>query len=113
MPNKITETAQLQCDKGTIPSKLKVSSQKFSYADNKLIATEADKKAGENVQPFGLCKITKKACKPNIIQWEKASKKDIINNLKILLETSTCKCTIGGNIKVADKGHGTITQVED
>lgn len=43
MPQKITESAQSQCDKGTTPSFLQVNSQDFSKADDKLIATEEDK----------------------------------------------------------------------
>lgn len=111
MPNIITDTAKLQCDKGAAPAQLKVSSQNFSRADNKLVATESDKAANTNIMPFGVCGITKAACTPAVLQWEKAAKKDTINNLKILLETSICKCTIGGNIMVMDKGHGIISEI--
>ncbi len=113
MPNIITETAQLQCDKGSTPARLKVSSQNFSFAGNKLVATENDKVANSNIMPFGVCSITKAACMPTVLKWENTAKKDTINDLKVLLETSTCKCTIGGNIKVIYKGHSILSEIND
>ena len=49
MPQKLTETALLLCDKGTKPSQLKVTSQTFSKAEGKLIATEQDKQTEGNI----------------------------------------------------------------
>ena len=45
MPNKITDTTQLKCDKGASPMPLKVTSQIFMKIDGKLQATEDDKQA--------------------------------------------------------------------
>ena len=42
MPQKVTHSAQLQCDKGTKPSELKVTSQDFSSFEDNLIATEQE-----------------------------------------------------------------------
>lgn len=112
MPQKITETAQLQCDKGSTPSQLKVTSQNFVTAGNLLVATEKDKNANDNIQPFGLCNITQKRCMPAPEQWQQTTQKDEINGLKILLETSVCPCSIGGKISVKDKGHSVKTEAE-
>jgi hypothetical protein len=53
MPHKLTDTATLQCDQGTTPSKLAVTSQDFCKAEDKLIATEQDKQPNTNIKPLG------------------------------------------------------------
>ena len=105
MPQKLTETALLLCNKGAIPSQLKVTSQTFSKAEDKLVATEQDKQPETNIPSFGVCTITKSKCTPAIIKWDKTTEKDTINNYKILTEESTCNCSVGGKISVQDKGH--------
>ena len=106
MPQKLTENALLLCDKGAKPSQLKVTSQTFSKAEDKLIATEQDKQPETNIANFGVCAITKSKCTPAIIKWDKTTEKDTINHYKILTEESTCNCSVGGKISVQDKGHG-------
>lgn len=106
MPQKLTEQAILLCDKGAKPSQLKVTSQDYCKADNKLVATEQDKQAESNIPNFGMCAITKSTCSPAVIQWDKATEKDTLNGYKILTEESTCQCTVGGKISVQHKGHG-------
>jgi len=105
MPQKLTDKATLFCDKGEKPSQLKVTSQTFSKAENKLIATEQDKQTETNIPNFGTCIITRSKCNPTVIKWDKTTEKDIINNYKILTEDSTCQCSVGGKISVQDKGH--------
>ncbi len=105
MPQKLTEKALLLCDKGAAPSQLKVTSQTFSKAEDKLVATEQDKQSEANIPSFGVCAITKSKCTPAIIKWEKTAEKDTINNYKILTEDSTCQCSVGGKISVQNKGH--------
>lgn len=105
MPQKLTEKALLFCDKGAKPSQLKVTSQTFSKAESKLIATEQDKQPETNIPNFDVCAITKSKCNPTVIKWDKTTEKDTINSYKILTEDSTCQCTIGGKISVQNKGH--------
>lgn len=105
MPEKITEQAILLCNKGAKPSKLKVTSQDFCKAEEKLIATEQDKQAETNIPNFGSCSTTRSSCRPSPIKWEKTAEKDSINNYKILTDESTCQCSIGGKIVVQHKGH--------
>jgi len=105
MPQKITENAILLCNKGSKPSQLKVTSQTFSKADNKLIATELDKIPELNIPNFAVCTVTKIKCTPTVIKWDKTAKKDSINTFKILTEESTCQCVLGGKISIKDKGH--------
>ena len=111
MPQKITDTAQLSCNQGTAPSNLSVTSQNFSTAEGKHIATEQDKQANTNIKPFGQCKLKPSSggylpCIPAPTVWQKTTEKDTINNYKILTEDSFCMCSTGGKIGVADKGHG-------
>jgi hypothetical protein len=110
MADKITETAILECDKGSIPTPLSVTSQNFCYLANKLIATENDNQPIVNIKPFGVCRLKPSAvgylpCVPSPTAWQKTSDKDEISGKKILTENSTCPCSTGGTIKIQDKGH--------
>lgn len=110
MPQKITDTAQLSCNQGTIPSNLSVTSQSFSTAEGKYIATEQDKQAMINIKPFGQCKLKPTTggllpCIPAPTIWQKTTEIDTINDYKILTEDSFCMCGIGGKIEVTDRGH--------
>ena len=113
MPQKVTQTAQLQCDKGTKPSELKVASQDFSTLEDKLIASENDAKPNENILPFGNCKAKyNQACTPQTQKWDKTTQNDEINSMKIVLETSECMCKTGGKITILDKGHSGKTEAD-
>ncbi|UGU15197.1 DUF4280 domain-containing protein [Sinomicrobium kalidii] len=112
MPQKVVEGAILKCDKGSAPSQLKVSSQDFTFFEDKLVATEDDKAANENILPFGACTVTRSACSPKPIKWDKAASKDEINGCKALLENSQCKCSVGGIIKIQKVGHEGQSEIE-
>jgi hypothetical protein len=112
MPEKLTEQATLICDKGTAPAQLKVTSQTFSYANDKLVATEQDKATNINIASFGVCAITRSTCIPAAIAWQHTTQKDDINGFKILTEDSTCMCSIGGTISVQHKGHSEMHETD-
>lgn len=113
MSQKITQTAQLQCSKGTTQSELFVTSQNFCKADDKLIATEKDVEPNKNIQPFGNCKLNyNRTCKPQPDQWQKTAVKDTINHYKLLTDKSICPCTIGGIISIIDAGHSEKHEIE-
>ncbi|MEF9478730.1 DUF4280 domain-containing protein [Chryseobacterium sp. 1B4] len=105
MSQIITENASLSCDKGVAPSQLKVTSNVFYKADNKLIATEQDKMAAVNISTFGICSVTRIACVPAITKWDNTAEETCINTYNVLTEKSTCACAMGGLITVKDKGH--------
>lgn len=111
MPNKLTQDAILFCNKGAKTSILKVTSQNFCRAANKLVATEKDKQPEINIPNFGSCSITHSSCNPAPIKWKKTAEKDAINNFKILTDASTCQCTTGGKIAVQYKGHDEIHEI--
>ncbi|CAA7195289.1 DUF4280 domain-containing protein [Chryseobacterium potabilaquae] len=100
MPQHITDTTQLKCDKGTTPTTITVTSQSFMRIDGKLQATEQDKQPNINIQPFGICIILRSSCIPSPLKWENTSNFEI-EGKKELLNTSTCKCSIGGKILIA------------
>jgi hypothetical protein len=110
MPQEITETATLQCSQGTSNCQLTVTSQNFCFIENKLIATEEDKQSGVNIKPFGMCRLKPTSggflpCVPIPVAWKSTMAKDEINGCKILLDSSTCPCSSGGEIRIIDKGH--------
>ena len=104
MPNPITDSTQLQCDHGTKPTAITVTSQKFMKIDGKLQATEDDIKPNENIMPFGQCKLKMYTggllpCVPAPTKWQDVSVFDI-DNKKELLDKSTCQCSVGGKISI-------------
>ena len=110
MPQIITDTAELSCNQGTATSNLTVISQDFVTIEGKAMATEEDKQANTNIQPFKQCKLKPASsgylpCVPATIQWEDTAERDSINGQKILTEASCCMCSVGGKITVKDKGH--------
>ena len=83
MPQIITNTAELSCNQGTATSNLTVTSQDFVTIEGKAMATEEDKQANSNIQPFKQCKLKPSSggylpCVPAPIQWEDTAEKDSI-----------------------------------
>ena len=83
MPQIITNTAELSCNQGTATSNLTVTSQDFVTIEGKAMATEEDKQANANIQPFKQCKLKPSSsgyspCVPAPIQWEDTAEKDTI-----------------------------------
>ena len=114
MPQKVTATAQLQCDKGTKPTALTVTSQTFMKIEDKLQATEEDIKPNENIMPFGQCKLKMYSgglfpCVPAPTKWQDVSVFDI-DNKKELLDTSTCPCSVGGKISVVKSAQSFVSE---
>lgn len=101
----VVDGATLQCDKGSAPAKLKVTSQQTERLKDKLQATVQDCKPNENIMPFGTCSITKGSCSPATMPWKDPSKFVDNNGIDELLDKSTCQCTVGGKISVMDPGQ--------
>lgn len=104
MSYHLTDTTQLQCDKGTIPTSITVTSQTFMSIEGKLQATEEDKQPNSNIKPFGQCKLKPSSggflpCIPAPIKWQDTSVFEI-DGMKELLDSSTCTCSVGGKISI-------------
>lgn len=101
MPKKyVPEGAYLACDKGTSPSTLRVTNNVNTTIYTVAMATEADKLPFFNIKPMGLCAIKGGPCLPMVLQWDNPKDGVKINGNRMLLEDSTCKCMLGGEIKI-------------
>ncbi|WP_336685880.1 DUF4280 domain-containing protein [Chryseobacterium bernardetii] len=109
MPQHITDTTQLKCDKGTSPTPLAVTSQSFISIDGKLQATEEDKQPNTNIKPFGVCSVLRSSCTPAPIKWQDTSDFEI-DGKKELLDCSTCQCSFGGKISVVQSTQNFVEE---
>lgn len=90
------------CDKGSVPGVLDIKLQNNIFIQKKLMAT--DKDITFKTPFFGTCKLNQNnPCNPDMIsRWENPANNVCVGNKKALLETSSLKCTIGGNITITD-----------
>lgn len=89
------------CNKGATGGVLEVQSQSTIFIQEKLMATDSD--LTFEVPLTGLCSITQKACKPALLtKWERPASNVFEGDKKALLQTSTLKCDIGGEISITD-----------
>lgn len=109
MSQHITDTTQLKCDKGTSPTPLTVTSQSFMSIDGKLQATEEDKQPNTNIKPFGMCSVLRCSCTPAPIKWDNTSDFKI-EDKKELLDSSTCQCSVGGQISVVKSAQNFVEE---
>ncbi|WP_336960502.1 DUF4280 domain-containing protein [Chryseobacterium contaminans] len=109
MPQYITDTTLLKCDKGTTPTPITVTSQSFMHIDGMLQATEEDKQPNINIKPFGICSILRSSCTPNLIHWESTSVFEI-EGKKELLDNSICQCSTGGKISILKSNQGFVSE---
>ncbi|MCA6068706.1 DUF4280 domain-containing protein [Chryseobacterium sp. RG1] len=109
MPQYITNTTQLKCDKGTSPTPITVTSQSFMCIDGKLQATEDDKQPNTNIKPFGTCRILRSSCNPAPVKWQHTSPFEI-DGKKELLDSSACPCFIGGKISVVKPAQNFVEE---
>lgn len=109
MPQHITDTTQLKCDKGASPTPLTVTSQSFMKIDGKLQATEEDKQPNTNIKPFGICSVLRSSCMPSPVKWDNTSDFEI-EGKKELLDTSTCQCSVGGKISIVQSAQNFVEE---
>jgi hypothetical protein len=91
--------AVCRCDKGTLPSQLKVTSQQSNYLQGKLVATSQDK----SFLPFGTCMLKNNTpCTPTLLMWQDTFDLVQVNSPAShpLLEKSTIRCAIGGEVSI-------------
>lgn len=109
MPQYITDTTQLKCDKGASPTPLTVTSQSFMKIDGRLQATEEDKQPNTNIKPFGVCSVLRASCSPSPVKWDNTSDFEIAGK-KELLDSSTCQCSVGGKISVVKSAQSFVEE---
>ena len=98
--NYVPSGCQLLCDKGILPTPLMVTSNK-SKIYGEPIATEADLKLGENIQPFGACSLKNGApCSFTPLYWDKCINGVKINGKKVIIQEAKLWCAQGGQIAI-------------
>lgn len=111
----VVDGAKCLCDKGTIPSTLKVTSHSktiFSSRnkDEKHVGTLEDVQFKEGSSCFGNCKV--KNNNPCAFvpagKWKKPYEKLKIMDKEALIETSYLICSVGGKITVKHHGQSVI-----
>lgn len=107
----IPDGSCLMCDKGTSPSKLKVTNDNGTKMYGEYLASEADARPYVNIKPFGACSVTQKTCIPVLLYWDKCNNNVKVNGYKLVFEDAKLLCSIGGEISVsitAPSGVATI-----
>ena len=111
------EGAQLECDKGTKPSNLKVSSKRTVLLGGKFKANIGDCTPGDNVPPFCMCNSKTNpeviaangapvACTPTCTEWRGGKSDVLVQGQRALLTGDTAFCPFGaGIIKVKTSGQ--------
>ena len=98
----IVDGVILECSCGTSPTPLKVTSQSNLSMRGKFTATEKDNIPNTNILPFGSCKNLpfNPPCPLSITgKWKNTSKIFTIKGGAVLLDSSSMKCSLGGEIK--------------
>lgn len=95
----VCDGALCRCDKGSLPSQLRVLTNQTVQLQGKLMATHLDKL----FMPFGTCLVKNNTpCVPALLLWEKVHEKVSVGPGRghPLLEKSTIKCALGGTVSV-------------
>jgi hypothetical protein len=89
------------CNQGATRGVLDVKSQNSIFIQEKLVATDSD--ITFKVPLSGVCAITQKPCSPALAtKWDKPANNVFEGDKKALLQISTLKCTVGGEISITD-----------
>lgn len=98
--NYVPSGCQLLCDKGAMPTPLTVTSNKSTIYGDKM-ATEADMKPGENIQPFGACSVKNGSpCSFAPVYWDKCINGVKVNGKKLIIQDAKLLCSQGGKISI-------------
>lgn len=92
----------LRCDKGVIPTPLTVLPRP-SLIRGQFQAHELDLVPLLNIKPFGVCAITHGPCMPAPLMWTEVHQGSLRigpASARPLLESSVCRCGIGGSISI-------------
>jgi len=96
----IPDNSWLTCDKGSAPSRLKVTHHNNTKIYGENLASEMDIVPGENIMPMGTCSVTGGSCQPQPIYWDKCNKGVKVNGYKLVFEDACLLCKQGGKVKV-------------
>lgn len=94
----IPDNCTLFCDKGEIPTQIKVTHSNNSSLYGEYFVSEADMVPNENIFPFGICSLTHKPCRFNPLYWDKCAQGIKVNGYKLVFEDASLICKEGGKI---------------
>lgn len=105
--------AQLMCTSGVAPSVLTVTSNPIVSVNGMFVATIMDMAPVANIPPFGTCNVLTAAalgvptpCVPAPVgPWTPGSTIQSINGLKVLTQSDSLVCGIGGKISIVNPGQ--------
>lgn len=101
----VCDGATLKCSQGSTPGKLRVLAKRPTVG-GKPGSNITDNAPMANVTPFGVCKITNKACvMPGLAGWEEYFRNTRLGEAPALLDCCTNRCAMGGEIKVSHHGQ--------
>ena len=125
MPTLVVSGAMLRCTMGSAPSPLQVDGG-GPTAGGLPIATIANNKSGQNIQPFGNCDsdanlgASRKRprpgvapsfpqCMPVIVSpWIPGSPGVMAGNVPVVSSTCQCRCQWGGVISILNPGQPAV-----
>ena len=89
----------LRCDKGAIPGKLTILPKTIKlYGQDWAAQYEAVPMV--NIPAFGACLVTKVVCVPGTMMWSEVKEDVTLLGQHPTLDTSTCRCSLGGTVKI-------------
>jgi hypothetical protein len=90
----------LKCNLGSVPQQLKILPRPIKLYDEDW-ATQIDAIPFVNIPSFGTCVSIKGPCAPGTVLWDNPVDGNMtVAGAKPLKDKSTCKCAIGGEIKI-------------
>ncbi|MBO2013010.1 DUF6531 domain-containing protein [Hymenobacter negativus] len=102
----------LTCDKGVTPSRFNVTPKPVQLYDEHF-ANELDKIPLVNIMPFGVCSVTRTPCMPVPVMWERVMDDGLtVLGARPLVDTSKCRCGVGGQIAIHFTKAGATAAVE-
>ncbi|RAJ88081.1 uncharacterized protein DUF4280 [Chitinophaga dinghuensis] len=96
----IPDNSWLTCDKGSAPTRLKVTHHNNTKIYGENLASEMDMIPGENIMPMGRCSASGGSCQPQPIYWDKCNQGVKVNGYKLVFEDACLLCKQGGKVKV-------------
>lgn len=97
--NYVVDGGMVTCSLGTIPGKIKVTSQQKIYIGGKLKVTDQDTRLAH---PCGTCSRSSPPppCTPQLQCWKNTGKKVTMGNKRFVMDDSYTQCSFGGILTI-------------